>query len=148
KITPLIEAKPYPAFFVATGRGQPKEASIQLINHDAVPLAITGIESPSSRFSLRLETNQIGQVYTLFLKLPGQGAPGRVAEAITLHTSNKKEPVLLIGANTFIHERVHIFPEDLDFGTMDGAQVKTNEALRKTLTQVLMVYRESGTNFQ
>src|SRR6516165_7522004 len=45
-ITPLIEAKPFPAFFVATGRGQPKETSIQLINHDTRPLMITGIECP------------------------------------------------------------------------------------------------------
>ena len=148
KITPLIEAKPYPAFFVATGRGQPKEALIQLINHDTEPLVITGIESPSSRFSLRLETNQVGQVYTLSLKLPGQGKTGRVAEPITLHTTNKKEPVVLIGANTFIHERVHTFPEDLDFGTMDSAQVKANETLRKTLTQILMIYQDGGTNFQ
>ena len=71
-----------------------------------------------------------------------------MAERITLHTSNKKEPVLLIGASTFIYERVHTFPDDLDFGTMDSMQVKTNETLRKTLTQVLMVYQEGGTNFQ
>jgi hypothetical protein len=148
KITPLIEAKPFPAFFVATGRGQRKETSIQLINHDAQPLAITGIECPSTRFSLRLETNQVGQAYTLFLKLPGEGKTGRMAERITLHTSSQKEPVLLLGANTFIYERVHTFPEDLDFGTMDSAQVKTNETLRKTLTQILMVYQDGGTNFQ
>ena len=148
KITPLIEAKPFPAFFVSTGRGQPRDASIQLINHDAQPLAITGIECSSARFSLRLQTNQPGQLYTLLLHLPGQGKPGRMAEPITLRTSNPKEPVLLIGASTFIHERVHTFPEDLDFGTMDGAQVKTNETLRKTLTQILMVYQDGGTNFQ
>jgi len=148
KITPLIEAKPFPAFFVATGRGQPKEASIQLLNHDVQPLAITGIECPSTRFSLRLQTNQVGQVYTLFLKLPGQGETGRMAEPIRLHTSNSREPVLLIEANTLIHERVHTFPQDVDFGTMDCAQVKTNETLRNTLTQILMVYQDGGTNFQ
>lgn len=148
KITPLIEARPFPAFFVATGRGQSKEASIQLINHDQQDLDITGIECRSTRFSLRLETNQVGQRYTLFLKLDGNGKPGRTADRITLHTSNKKQPVLLIGANTFIHERVHTFPEDLDFGTIAAAQVRTNEALRKTLTQVLMVYQDGGTNLQ
>jgi hypothetical protein len=148
KVTPLIETKPFPAFFVATGRDQPKEASLQLINHDAQPLEIISLESPSGRFSLRLETNQPGQVYTLFLKLPGLGKPGRVAEPITLRTSNKKEPAVLISANTYIHERVHTFPEDLDFGTMDGAAVKTNETLRTTLKQVLMVYQDGGTNLQ
>jgi hypothetical protein len=71
-----------------------------------------------------------------------------MAERITLQTSSKKEPVLLIGANTFIHERVHTFPEDLDFGTVESAQVKTNGNLRETLTQVLMVYQDGGTNFQ
>ena len=82
------------------------------------------------------------------LKLKGEGKTGRTADRITLHTTNKKEPVLLIGANTFIRERVHTFPEDLDFGTIEAAQVRTNDALRKTLTQVLMVYQEAGTNFQ
>jgi len=147
-IIPLIEAKPFPAFFVSTGRGKSKETSIQLINHDKEPLEITGIECPSTRFSLRLETNQLGERYTLFLKLKGEGKTGRASDPITLHTSNKKEPVLLIGANTFIHGRVHTFPEDLDFGTIDAARVRTNDALRKTLTQVLMVYQDAGTNFQ
>jgi hypothetical protein len=148
KITPLIEAKPFQAFFVATSRGQSKEASIQFVNHDSEPLAITGIECAATRFSLRLETNQVGESYTLFLSLTGDGKIGRRADPITLHTSNKKEPVLLVAANTFIHERVHTFPEDLDFGTMDVTQVKTNDAVRKALTQVLMVYQEGGTNFQ
>jgi hypothetical protein len=148
KITPLVEAKPFPAFFVSTGRGQTKEASLQLINHDKEPLEITGIECASMRFSLRLETNHLGEDYTLFLKLSGEGKPGRSADRITLRTTNRKEPVLLIGANTFIHDRVHTFPEDLDFGTMDLAQVKTNAALRETLRQVLMVYQDGGTNFQ
>ena len=145
-ITPLIEAKPFPAFFVSTGRGQTRESSIQLINHDQQPLEITGIECPSTRFSLRLQTNQPGQQYTLFLKLTGQGKTGRVADAITLRTSNKKQPALQIGANTFIHERVHTFPEDVDFGTIAAVEVRTNDALRKTLTQVLMVYQDAGTN--
>ncbi len=147
-ITPLIEAKPFPAFFVTTGRGQSKEASIQLINHDKEPLEITRIESASTRFSLRSETNQVGQRYTLFLKLDGEGKTGRAADAITVRTSNKKQPVLLISANTFVHERVHTFPEDLDFGTIEAAQVRTNDALRKTLTQILMVYQDGGTNLQ
>ena len=148
KITPLIEAKPFPAFFVSTGRGQSKETSIQLINHDKEALEITRIECPSTRVSLRLETNQVGQRYTLFLKLDGEGKTGRAADAISVRTSNKKQPVLVISANTFVHERVHTFPEDLDFGTIEAAQVRTNDALRKTLTQILMVYQDAGTNFQ
>jgi hypothetical protein len=147
KITPLIEAKPFPAFFVATGRGHPKPASLQLINHDTQPLVISSIDCSSTRFSLRLQTNQVGQVYTLWLELPGEGATGRMAERITLHTSNKKEPVVLIGANTYIYERVHAFPEELDFGTLDSAEAKKNQAYLKTLTQILVVYQDGGTNF-
>ena len=148
KITPIIEAKPFPSFFVSTALGQTKQASIQLINHDREPLQITGIESPSTRFSLWLNTNEVGQRYTLTLKLNGEGKTGRAADRITLRTSNKKEPVFLIGANTFIHGRVHTFPEELDFGTIEAAQVKTNEPLRQTLSQVLMAFQDGGTNFQ
>ena len=148
KITPLIEAKPFPAFFVSTQRGQSKEASIQLLNHDEEPVHIYSIETSGTRFSLRLQTNQPGQDYTLFLKLSGEGKPGRTADPITLKTTSKREPVLLISANTTIHERVHTFPDDLDFGTIESAAIKTNEALRKTLTQILMVYQDGGTNFR
>jgi hypothetical protein len=148
KITPLIEVKPFSAFFVATARGHTQEASVQLINHEAQPLTITAIECPSHRFSLRLQTNQLGRNYTLSLKLPGEGEAGRMRAPITLHTSSQKEPVLLIDANTYIHERVHTFPDDLDFGTMDSARIRANETLRKSLTQILMVYRDGGTNFQ
>jgi len=148
KITPVIEVRPLPAFFVSTGRGQTKEASLQLINHDKEPLEITGIECASTRFSLRLETNHLGEDYTLFLKLSGAGKPGRSVDRIALRTTNRKQPVLLIRANTFIHDRVHTFPEELDFGTMELAQVKTNTTLRETLRQVLMVYQDGGTNFQ
>ena len=148
KITPLIEAKPFPAFFVATGRGHPKQASLQIVNHDTQPLAISGIDCSSKRFSLHLQTNQVGQLYTLFLELSGKGATGRMAQPITLHTSNKKEPVVLIGANTYIYERVHTFPDELDFGTLDSAAANTNQTYRKTLTQVLVVYQDGGTNFQ
>jgi hypothetical protein len=148
KVTPLVEAKPFPEFFVATSLAHPKEASIQIINHDAQPLVITSIDCSSTRFSLHLQTNKVGQLYTLFLDLPGQGSTGRMSEPITVHTSNQREPFLLIGANTYIYERVHTFPDDLDFGTLDSAKVKTNEAYRKTLTQILMVYQDGGTNFQ
>jgi hypothetical protein len=148
KITPVIEAKPFPAFFVSTVRGQQKEASIQLVNHDKPPLEIIGIESASERYALRLETNEPGQRYTLFLNLSGEGKPGRMADRITLRTSSAKESTFMIAANTYVHERVHTFPEDLDFGTMDLAQVKANDSLRKTLTQVLMIYQDGGTNLQ
>lgn len=148
KITPLIETKPFPAFFVATARDHVKEASIQIINHEAQPLAITGIECPSTRFALRLETNQLGQAYTLVLKLSGQGTIGRTNKLIRVRTSSQKEPLLLIDANTYVYERLHTFPEDIDFGTMDAAQVRTNITVRKTLTQILMVYDEAGSNLQ
>jgi hypothetical protein len=147
-ITPLIEVKPLPAFFIATQRGQAKEASVELINHGKEPLQIEGIDSPSRRFTLHLATNEPGQRYTLSLKLNGEGKAGHMAEPITLHRSNSRQPAFQITANTLIFERVHTFPEEVDFGIIDAERARADQLRGRMPTQVLMVYQEGGTNFQ
>ena len=67
RILPYIELLPLPEFFVATQRGQPKQASLQVINHENEPLEIFRVEHASSRFLTGLETVEPGQRYKLTL---------------------------------------------------------------------------------
>lgn len=140
-IVPAIELSPMPAFFVAGQRGQGGRAAIEIVNCESEPLRIERIEHPKERFTTELETLERGQRYRLTLSLKPDGPGGRSTDAILIRTSSKKMPVLKVDANTYLYERVHIFPEVVDFGTW-----RVGEAGGAALT--IMIYQEGGSDFQ
>ena len=146
-ITPCIEVAPIPAFFVSVQRGQTNRASLQLINHEEMPLEILGIEHTSSRFTTDLQTSEPGKRYTLSLTLRGDGKSGHVGEKIIVRTSSLKQPIVRIAANTMIKERVYTFPQDVDFQSVDLTALKKTPGLINLAEQTLMVYQHGGANF-
>ncbi len=50
-------------------------------------------------------------------------------------------PVLKVGANTYLYERVHAFPDVVDFGTWRAAEVGG-------ATVTLMIHQEGGSDFE
>lgn len=141
RVVPAIELSPRPAFFVAGQRGQGNRASIEIVNHEPEPLQIDKIEHPTDRFTTQLETLKSGQRYRLTLALKPDGPEGRAAGAILIRTSSKRVPTLKVGANTYLYERVHTFPDVVEFGTMHSA-----DAGRAEVT--LMIHQEGGTDFK
>ena len=148
KILPHIELLPMSEFFVATQRGQPKQASLQVVNHENEPLEIFRVEHASSRFLTDLETVQPGQRYKLTLTLRGDGKPGKLTEPITLITSSKKQPLVKIPANTLIKERVYTFPDSVDLGLIRIQDLTPKPQLAESLSQTLMVYQDRGKDFK
>ncbi len=148
RIVPLIEIKPFPAFFVTTQRGQPKQATIDILNHEPDPLNIQRVEHTRTRFTTDLKIVTPGQRFTLTLNLDGKGAPGRATEIIKLLTSSKQRPVVQVQANTYIKERVYTFPDTLDLGEVRRGDLRAHPTLTNYLSQTLMVYQSGGTNFQ
>src|SRR5437867_4040643 len=147
RIVPLIEFSPFPIFFVATQRGEPKQAKIQIINHEPDPLQIHGVLHSGTRFTTQLEEVEAGRRYTLTLTLDGNGAPGKATEEIKLFTSSKKKPLVQLQANTYIKDRVYTFPDSLDWGRIRVAELKAQPTLTNYLSRTFMVYQNGGTNF-
>ena len=148
KITPVVEVRPVPAFFVATTRGGTNSSSLEIVSKDAEPLQIKEIQHPSSRFELKLAAVEPGRRYRLELVMRPDAKPGRQTEDITLLTSSKKQPRIVIQANTLVRERVYTFPESIDLGLIKSSEVKSNPGLTNLINQTLMVYQEGGKNFQ
>src|SRR2546425_7583546 len=148
KITPVIEVHPVPAFFIATTRGRTNSASLEIVNKDAEPMQITEVPHSSSRYELKLTTVEQGRRYRLDLVVRSDAKPGRQTEDITLLTSSKKQPRIVIHANTFVRERVYTFPESIDLGLIKSSEVKSNPGLTNLINQTLMVYQEGGKNFE
>ena len=148
KITPAIEVRPVPAFFVATTRGRTNSASLEIVNQDAEPMQITEVPHSSSRYELKLATVEPGRRYRLDLTMRPDAKPGRQTENITLLTSSKKQSRLVTQANTLVRERVHTFPESIDLGRIKSSELKSNPGLTNLINQTLMVYQEGGKGFE
>ncbi len=148
ELVPPIDFDPFPVFFVSTQRGQPKTASIEIISHEAQPFEIISVEHSGSRFTTEIEALEPGRRYRLSLKMTGEGPAGRMTDTITLVTTSRKHHTLQVRANTNLNERVHAFPDAIDFETISTQYLKARPQLAVDLTQRLMVYQEGGKDFQ
>ena len=140
-VVPAIELSPMRAFFVAGLRGLGGRAAIEIVNREPAPLVLERTQHPTERFTTELETLEPGQRYRLTLTLKPDGPGGRAADTILIRTSSKTIPSLRVAANTYLYEKVHTFPDVLDFGTLRAA-----DAGHEALT--LMIYQEGGSDFQ
>jgi Protein of unknown function (DUF1573) len=141
RIVPAIELSPMPAFFVSGQRGLGNRAGIEIVNHESEPLRIEKIEHPTDRFTTQLETLKPGQRYRLTLALKSNGPGGKAADTILIRTSSKRIPMLEVGANTYLYERVRTFPDVVDFGTLRVGDAGHAAA-------ILMIRQEGGTDFK
>lgn len=148
EVVPPIAFHPFPAFFVSTQRGHEKMASIEIVSHEAEPIEILRVEHTSSRFTTEVETLEPGRRFRLSLTVKGDGPAGRMTDTITLVTSSREHPFLKVQANTILNERVHTFPDAIDFGTISTQYLKAHLQAAKSLTISLMVYQDGGEDFQ
>jgi len=148
KIVPPIEFDPLPMFFVSTQRGQNKTASIEIINHEHGTFEILRAEHASSRFTTQLEALQPGRRYRLSLTLKSDGPAGRMNDTITLVTSSREHPSLKIQAHTNVNERVHVFPDKVDLGTISIDYLKAHAETVESLSTSVIVYQDGGKDFQ
>ena len=147
QIVPLIEVSPAPAFFLAARRGEARQASIDVINHQPEPLQIEEVSHMRDRFTTKLETLEAGRRYRLTLLLKPDGPAGRHSESIVLKTSSRSQPTITVAANTYLRERVYTFPDAVDLGTVRLTDVDRDPNLLERLAQTLMVYQFGGSDF-
>jgi len=148
EIVPLVEFLPAPVFFLGAHRGEARQASLEIINHDSEPLRIEGIRHPTDRFTTKLETLEEGRRYRLTLLIKPDGPSGRHSEDIVLKTSSRSHPTISVAANTLLLERVYTFPDEVDFGTLRLSDVEQSPELLQELAQTLMVYQFGGKDFR
>lgn len=147
KVVGRIEVAPLPAFFVAGQRGKITEQSLDIINHESVPVLIRAIEHPTDNFTTKLETVEPGWHYRLTLILNANGVTGRHSDRIILHTSSAQNPTVPVEANTILRARVHTFPDAVDIGALRLSEIASNPLLLRQ-GQILMVYQDGGTDFR
>jgi hypothetical protein len=148
KIVRPIEFDPMPIFFLSTQRGEEKIASIEIVNHEADPFEILRAEYNNPRFTVEIETLEPGRRYRLSLTMKGDGPAGRMADTITVVTSSRSHPFLEVRANTNLNERVHAFPDSIDFGTITTSSLKARVQAPEELAVSVTVYQDGGRDFR
>src|SRR5512134_148204 len=123
-VVPPIELTPLPAFFLAGVRGQPAEATIDIVNNEPQPVELSRPMHGVSRFTSRLHVVEAGRHYRLSIALKSDAPGGRHVEDITIATSNPAVPTLSIPAHTLLRERVYTFPDTVDLGALPLAAVR------------------------
>lgn len=147
RVVPPIEVAPVPAFFIAAQRGEPKEAAVDIVNHEPEPLAIEAVEYSSRRFTTRLDTVEAGQRYRLKVVLDPAGPAGRYNDVLRIRTSRRTSPVLSIPVYTNVRERVYTFPDAVDLGALPLSDIEAKPDLLQRTAQTLMIYQSGGSDF-
>ena len=143
-----IDYEPLPAIFATAPRGTIKESSIEIINRKPEALEIVEIENPSSRFTARVETLESGRRYRLTVTLKGEGPSGKQRHDLLLKTNLQRAPVLRIPVNTFVQEKVWMFPESVFLGRFGISEIKGDAKAARRMGQILMVYRKGTPGFE
>ncbi len=139
-----IEFKPMKAIFLSAFKGEEKEGSVIILNHNAKPLDIFAIESKSPRFKAELQKVKPGQEYRLVVK-PNPDAPrGRSKDLILLFTDNPKHAEIHVPVFLFVKEEVYTFPDLISFGKCDINKIKNSPEFARSLSQTILVKRRPG----
>jgi hypothetical protein len=145
-LVPPIEIVPFPAIFLATRRGTPKEAAVEIVNHREAPISLAEPPPADERRSLRIETVEAGRRFRLVARMTGDGVAGRKTENLSLSVVGDGEP-LPVQLNTLLNERVYAFPDEVSFGALALALVRDPETAAR-LAQTLMVFRKERPGFE
>lgn len=145
RVKPPIEVRPRPAFFVSTQKGEARQATLELINHEPAPVTLSlPPQAADARYRLALQEVEPGRRFRLTLTVPDDAPPGRFSEFIALASTSAIKPKVPLGVNLQVRERVYTFPDVVDFGTVRISDLQTSGAAG---TQSLMVYQRSGRDF-
>lgn len=145
-VNPPIEILPRPAVFLSTPKGVEKSAALDIINHEAEPVTLSIRTPPTAAYSARLHAIAPGRRYRLTVTIPATAAAGRHSDRLELASSSTLKPIVGIGVNTLVRERVHTFPDSVDFGQLKLSDLR-RDPTSALGTQTLMVYQAKGKAF-
>ena len=140
-----VEFIPFRGVVVATEQGGTGVASVEIVNRDARPLEISGVEETGSRFTALVEQVEPGQRYRITVTFNSEGQEGKVAEWLHLSTNRDR---LSIPVHTEVIPRVYAFPRSVDMGKFKVSEIRGNPQTTRTAAQILMVYRKNTTGFE
>src|SRR5262249_38018374 len=139
--------RPFPAFFVSTPRGVAKTVALEVVSSEEAPFEVSILEQASNGLAT-VEPIEPGHRYKLLFTVPADAPPGRATGRLALKTTSPSRPVIPVGVNTIVRERVYTFPDAVDLGALHKSDMPASGGGPNALAQTLMVYQSGGRDFK
>src|SRR5262249_46244349 len=133
-----VEVRPFPAFFVSTPRGVAKTVALEVVSTEEAPFEVSILEQASNGVAT-VEPIEPGHRYKLLFTVPAAAPPGRATGRLALKTTSASRPVIPVGVNTIVRERVYTFPDAVDLGALHRRDMPASGGAPNALAQTLMV---------
>lgn len=133
-VVPPVKIEPMAALFITARRGTPQTASIDIVNHDDVPLQIVGVSHSTERVSTTLIPVKDGQRYRLNVVLEPDGPVGRFSDRIVIQTTNSRVAILQVELNVFVHGRLAVARDRVTFGSVSPPGCGDSEGGSEAIT--------------
>ena len=143
-IRPVFEVLPNAAVFFTLYHDENREQVVTIVNRDDVALGIKGIEPVGEHFKASLRTVAAGQEYQVVIQVRAGTQPGRYLETLLVDTTSDVRPRVPVAVNVFVKRDVFAFPDDVNFGRIDRAQLGGRESLAQLLAQTVLITRRQG----
>lgn len=147
RIAPSIEVLPLPAFFISTSKGVAKSTTLEIVNHQHEPIDLKIKSPPAANYQAKLQPIEPGKRFRLTVTVPADAPAGRTSSRLELKSSSAARPIIYVGVNANVRERVYTFPESVDFGRLRMSELRSGTAGQAGAVQTLMVYQTGGKNF-
>jgi hypothetical protein len=143
-VQPPVEFQPFAAVFLSAFRGESTQQSIRILNHEARPLKVLGLDADSGRFTATVQTVEAGRIYELQVTSKADAPLGRAQEPLYLLTDHPERGRLRVLVNVLIKPDVYANPEEVDFGSVRIAEITGRPGLLDLLTQTFVVKARHG----
>lgn len=143
-VKPPVQILPLPAAFFSVFAGETSQQTLQIINHEEIPLGIQRLEQEGQHFTARIETITAGKVFRLHVTVPEGAAPGRYMEAVSLITDRPERPRIRVPVNVLIKAELHVDPEIIDFGNVPLTALSRTPGLLHLLSRVVTIKKRQG----
>jgi hypothetical protein len=145
-VKPALEVLPSRAVFLSVFKGESKEQTVTIINNEVRPFAITRLEPRGQHFFADLRAVDPGKVYQLVVRVAPETPPGRYSEALDVHTNQAERSPIKIAVNVLVKTELYVFPDTVDFGTVNLADLARTPSLIESTTQTVLVKKRQGTS--
>jgi hypothetical protein len=143
-VDPVIEIAPMPAAYIRAYADETATETLRIVNHDARPLRITGVEPHGEHFRAEVREVRAGQEFELRVAVPAGTPFGKYEEALVLLTDHPTFPKVPVGVNILVQRDLQARPETVDFETIDLAILKGDPGLIDNLFEKVTLTKRRG----
>jgi protein-disulfide isomerase len=138
-----IDLIPMGAVFAGVWKEEGGQSTLTIVNNRPKPLQVRGLRVEGQDFKAQLQTEKPGEVYQLVVTIPRGLTPGSHTGRVDINTDSARYALIRVPINILVNDEIYAFPQGVDFGSIDLAQIGSNPAATN-LAEWFLVKKHTG----